>query len=159
MNRRHFNATAATLLTSGWTFTSLAQAPAWPDKPVKLILSKPPGSGPDNVARLVSDRLAKTWGQAVVIDNKAGGQNVIGAQAAARAPADGTNFYFATTAGPDHQPAAVQDPELRPAEGFRSSGLCCTQPVCRAGGGRFAHQIDRGPGGTREGRTGQAEPG
>jgi tripartite-type tricarboxylate transporter receptor subunit TctC len=76
----------------------LARAQSWPDKPVKWVLSQPPGSGPDNVARLLSDRLGKQWSQAVVIDNKPGGQNVIGAQAAARSPADGYNFYFATTA-------------------------------------------------------------
>ena len=70
----------------------------WPDKPVKLILSQPPGSGPDNVARLLGERLAKPLGQAVVIENKPGGQNVIGAQAAARAAPDGYSFYFATTA-------------------------------------------------------------
>ncbi len=76
-----------------------AQSPApWPDKPVKLILSQPPGSGPDNVARLLGERLAKPLGQAVVVENKPGGQNVIGAQAAARAAPDGYSFYFATTA-------------------------------------------------------------
>lgn len=80
--------------------TSLwAQGPDnWPDKPVKFILSQPPGSGPDNVARLLGDRLAKALGQAVVIENKPGGQNIIGAQTAARSPADGYTFYFATTA-------------------------------------------------------------
>lgn len=78
---------------------SWAQGTApWPDKPVKMILSQPPGSGPDNVARLLGERLAKTLGQAVVIENKPGGQNVIGAQAAARAAPDGYSFYFATTA-------------------------------------------------------------
>lgn len=50
------------------------------------------------MARILSDRLAQGWGQAVVIDNKPGGQNVVGAQLAARAPADGHTFYFATTA-------------------------------------------------------------
>ena len=62
---------------------------------MKFVLSQPPGSGPDNVARLITDRLAKAWGQAVVIENKPGGQNTIGAQAAARSPADGSAFYFA----------------------------------------------------------------
>lgn len=75
-----------------------ARAAAWPDKPVRMILSQPPGSGPDNVARVLGERLGRDWGQAVVIDNKPGGQNTIGAQAAARAPADGYNLYFATTA-------------------------------------------------------------
>jgi tripartite-type tricarboxylate transporter receptor subunit TctC len=74
-----------------------AQA-AWPDKPVKFVLSQPAGAGPDIVARLIGDRLARALGQPVVVDNKPGGQNVIGAQAAARAAPDGYTFYFATTA-------------------------------------------------------------
>ena len=76
-----------------------AQTPAaWPEKPIKMVLSQPPGSGPDNVARLLGERLTKGLGQAIVIDNKPGGQNIIGAQAVARSPADGYTFYFATTA-------------------------------------------------------------
>lgn len=70
----------------------------WPDKPVKFILSQPSGSGPYNVARLLGERLGKQWGQSVVIDNKPGGQSTIGAQAAAKSPADGYTFYFANTA-------------------------------------------------------------
>ncbi len=89
------------LQSAGLTLAGLAgasQAQAWPDRPVKWTLSQPPGSGPDNVARILADRLSKAWGQAVVIDNRPGGQNTIGALAAARAAADGQNFYFATTA-------------------------------------------------------------
>ena len=78
--------------------TSTGSGQPWPDKPVKLVLSQPPGSGPDNVARLLAERLARQWGQPIVIENKPGGQNTIGAQAAARAPADGSTFYFGTTA-------------------------------------------------------------
>jgi tripartite-type tricarboxylate transporter receptor subunit TctC len=94
MQRRH------TLLALGAALALPAalRAQGWPDKPVKWILSQPPGSGPDNVARILGDRLAKAWGQAVVIENKPGGQNTIGAQAAARSAADGHAFYFATTA-------------------------------------------------------------
>jgi tripartite-type tricarboxylate transporter receptor subunit TctC len=88
---------AAAALASSVGVTAHSQS-AWPDRPVKFILSQPPGSGPDNVARLLSERLAKALGQAVVIENKPGGQNVIGAQAAARSAPDGSNFYFATTA-------------------------------------------------------------
>jgi len=88
----------AALLMAWAVPAAWAQTPSWPDKPVKLVLSQPPGSGPDNVARLLSERLGKQWGQAVVIENKPGGQNIIGAQLAARAPTDGYNFYFATTA-------------------------------------------------------------
>jgi len=100
MKRRQF--TQATLWVAAGSyagsFVSSVNAQSWPDKPVKWTLSQPPGSGPDNVARILSDRLAKLWGQAVVIDNKPGGQNTIGAVAAARSAPDGSNFYFATTA-------------------------------------------------------------
>ena len=100
MKRRQF--TQATLWVAAGSyagsFVSSANAQSWPDKTVKWTLSQPPGSGPDNVARILSDRLAKLWGQAVVIDNKPGGQNTIGALAAARSTPDGSNFYFATTA-------------------------------------------------------------
>lgn len=96
MKRRHF--TQATLLFTMGSWLKSAMAQSWPDKPIKWTLSQPPGSGPDNVARILSDRLAKLWGQAVVIDNKPGGQNTIGALAAARSAPDGGTFYFATTA-------------------------------------------------------------
>jgi len=76
----------------------VVHAQAWPEHPVKMILSQPAGSGPDVVARILGDRLAKSWGQAVVIENRPGGQNMVGAQAAARAAPDGYTFYFATTA-------------------------------------------------------------
>jgi tripartite-type tricarboxylate transporter receptor subunit TctC len=97
MQRKNFvTALLATLAFSlAW---APAQAQVWPERPVKLVLSQPAGSGPDAVARLIGDRLARLWGQAVVIENKPGGQNVIGANAVARAAPDGYTFYFATTA-------------------------------------------------------------
>ena len=97
MERRQFMEMAAIGgLTSGTA--AWAQTTTWPDKPIKFVLSQPAGSGPDNVARLLGDRLGTALGQSVVIDNKPGGQNVIGAQAAARSAPDGYTFYFATTA-------------------------------------------------------------
>ncbi|MDZ4076026.1 MAG: tripartite tricarboxylate transporter substrate binding protein [Hylemonella sp.] len=96
MQRRHF--IQASLLASAVPAAWAQPNGAWPDKPVKFILSQPPGSGPDNVARLLGDRLARALGQPIVIENKPGGQNIIGAQSAARSPADGYSLYFATTA-------------------------------------------------------------
>src|SRR4051812_32353247 len=95
MKRRDF-ARAAVLLPLAPAL--LAQTAAWPQRPVKFILSQPAGSGPDILARYVADQLARGWNQAIVIDNKPGGQNVIGALAAARSAPDGYTFYYATTA-------------------------------------------------------------
>ena len=76
---------------------AFAQA-AWPTRPVRWTVSQPAGAGPDIIARYLAESLSKVWGQPVVIENKPGGQNVIGAQAAARAAADGYNFFYGTTA-------------------------------------------------------------
>jgi tripartite-type tricarboxylate transporter receptor subunit TctC len=97
MERRQF-IYAMAVAASATAPSVWAQTDVWPDKPIKFVLSQPPGSGPDNVARLLGDRLLKLLGQPIVIDNKPGGQNVIGAQAAARSAPDGYTFYFATTA-------------------------------------------------------------
>ncbi len=109
-----------TLLQAGLLSATLpaAQAQSWPDKPIKFVLSQPPGSGPDNVARMLGERLARTLGQPIVIDNKPGGQNVIGAQAAARSPADGYTFYFATTAALVTNPLLFKTLPYDPAKDF-----------------------------------------
>ena len=77
---------------------SAQTAGSWPQRPVKWIVSQPAGAGPDILARYVAEQLSRTWGQPVVVENRPGGQNVIGAQAAARSPPDGYTFFYATTA-------------------------------------------------------------
>ena len=116
IQRRHFHGLLAGTALAAWHVAVRAQA--WPDKPVRWVLSQPPGSGPDNVARILSERLSKTWGQAVVIDNKPGGQNTIGALAAARSPADGNHFYFATTAALVTNPLLFKTLPYDPAKDF-----------------------------------------
>ena len=54
-----------------------AQTPAWPQRPVRLILPLGPGAGVDITARLVGDKLAARWGQPVVVENKPGGDGVV----------------------------------------------------------------------------------
>jgi tripartite-type tricarboxylate transporter receptor subunit TctC len=94
MNRRAFVIAALVAVAAAGP----AQSQTWPDRPIKLVLSQPAGSGPDNVARILGDHLTRRLGRPIVIDNRPGGQNIIGATAAARAPADGYNFYLGTLA-------------------------------------------------------------
>jgi tripartite-type tricarboxylate transporter receptor subunit TctC len=54
-----------------------ARGPAWPQRPVRLIVPLGPGSGVDITARLLGERLAAKWGQSVVIENKPGGDGVV----------------------------------------------------------------------------------
>jgi len=96
MKRRNFLAVAGACATSTWMHG--AQAQIWPEKPLRFVLSQPAGSGPDAMARMIGDQLARRLGQPVIVENRPGGQNAIGAQAAARAAADGYTLYFATAA-------------------------------------------------------------
>ncbi len=66
-----------------------AQPASFPTKPVNIVTAFPPGSGPDAVLRLVSEKLSKLWGQPVLVNNKPGGGGFIAIDASQRAPADG----------------------------------------------------------------------
>jgi tripartite-type tricarboxylate transporter receptor subunit TctC len=75
-----------------------AGAQTWPERPVRVIVSTAAGATPDIICRIVTERLSRALGQQVVVENRPGGANVIGAQAAARSAADGYTFFFATAA-------------------------------------------------------------
>jgi tripartite-type tricarboxylate transporter receptor subunit TctC len=83
---------------------SVAQAQSWPERPVKFISSQAAGGATDVIGRLVADQLSSRIRQPVIYENRPGGGNVIGTQAAARSAPDGYTFFFATAA------ALVTDP-------------------------------------------------
>ncbi len=78
-SRRNFmfaSAAAAVLPLPFAPFTAAAEQ-AWPTRPVKFILTLGPGSGADIGARLLADRLGQRWGQAVVVENRPGGDGIV----------------------------------------------------------------------------------
>ena len=91
-----------------------AAAYAYPTKPVKIIVAFPPGGGTDIVARLLAQRLGETWGQAVIVENRAGASGTVGTEAAARADPDGHTLFMATmgnmTANQHLYPRMTVDP-------------------------------------------------
>jgi tripartite-type tricarboxylate transporter receptor subunit TctC len=66
-----------------------AQAPEWPTRPVRIIVPYGPGGIGDLLVRLTTERLAKTFGQTFVLENRPGGGGVLGVEYAARSPNDG----------------------------------------------------------------------
>ena len=67
----------------------LATAQTYPTKPIRIVVPWPPGGGTDLVARTVAQKMNETLGQTAVVDNRAGANGIIGADLAAKAPADG----------------------------------------------------------------------
>jgi tripartite-type tricarboxylate transporter receptor subunit TctC len=95
-----------------------AQAQAWPDRPVKFISSQAAGGGTDMIGRLVADQLSARIGQPVVYENRPGGGNVIGTQAAARSAPDGYTFFYASAAALVTDPHTYKSLPYDPAKAF-----------------------------------------
>lgn len=102
---RRAAAAAIGLLLAGSTF---AQAPAYPTRPIRMIVPYAAGGGLDVVARNVAQAMAELLGQTIVIENKTGAGGTIGAESVARAPRDG---YTVLMAG---NPELVIAPALTP---------------------------------------------
>ncbi len=99
-------------LACAWLAVAPAAAQSWPERPLKVYVSTAAGSAPDIVARLITDQLAQIWGKALVVDNRPGAGGNLGAQAAAKGPADGYTLWFA------HATPVVMNQYLFKAPGF-----------------------------------------
>jgi tripartite-type tricarboxylate transporter receptor subunit TctC len=99
-------------------FTTSAQAQGWPERPVKFVVTQAAGGTPDIIARLIADRLGQAIGQQVVVENRPGAANVVGAQAVARAAPDGYTFLFATAAALVTNPHTFKTLPYDPAKDF-----------------------------------------
>ena len=90
LSRRTFSLSAAALAASV-AAPSLAQS-TWPNKPIRIIVPYTPGGFTDQMARLLQVGLQQRLGQPVIIDNKPGANSLIGVDALAKAPPDGSTF-------------------------------------------------------------------
>ncbi len=81
------------------TVSTVAHSQAYPTKPIRFIVPFAPGGSTDLLARFLAQQLAAPLGQTVVVDNRAGAGGVVGAETAARAPADGYTIVLGS-AGP-----------------------------------------------------------
>lgn len=100
----------ALLLALAALASPLGYAQSFPDRPVRIIIPFPPGGATDTLARVVSQKMAKTLGQPVVIENRAGATGAIGSDAIAKAVPDGYNLLLATSS--THVIAPAINPRL-----------------------------------------------
>jgi tripartite-type tricarboxylate transporter receptor subunit TctC len=100
---------SAALLALLSTFVS---AQNFPERPVRIIVPLPPGGSPDTIARTLAQHLQETWKQPVVVENRTGGSQNIGADVVAKSPPDGYTWLLA----PDN--VFVTNPYLAKAASF-----------------------------------------
>jgi tripartite-type tricarboxylate transporter receptor subunit TctC len=74
-----------------------AAQPAYPEKPIRLVIGSAPGSGPDIISRVLADRLYGAWGQRVVVDSRPGVAGILSADLVLRSPADGYTWMMLTS--------------------------------------------------------------
>jgi tripartite-type tricarboxylate transporter receptor subunit TctC len=87
----------------------MARAQAWPEKPITVIVPFPAGGGTDAFARPLAAHLGQQLGKQIIIDNRGGAGGTLGAGLAARAAADGYNFFIG---GAHHAIAPSMYPKL-----------------------------------------------
>ncbi|MGZ5177031.1 MAG: Bug family tripartite tricarboxylate transporter substrate binding protein [Burkholderiales bacterium] len=98
---------------------AIAVAPSWaadtyPTRPIRFIVPFPPGGGTDAFARIIGIKLAESWGQQVIVDNRPGAQGNIGCAVAAKTTPDGYTILLA------HQGALTINPHLYASPGFNT---------------------------------------
>lgn len=94
--KRTVGAVALAVLSVFAGFSAAASAQGWPNRTVKFVVPLGPSSGADITARLLADRLQTKWGHPVVVENRAGGDGIVGIQAFLSANDDHTLFFGPT---------------------------------------------------------------
>jgi tripartite-type tricarboxylate transporter receptor subunit TctC len=106
----------------------VAMAQAYPNKPVKLIVPFAPGGNLDVTARLIGEHMAKSLGQPVVVENRAGAGGAIGSEGVAKAPADGYTLVIGTSGTMVVSPLLIANPPYQ-LSSFAPIGMAAVTPL------------------------------
>lgn len=110
---------AGTALLAGLSAVGVQAQATYPNRPVRIIVGFPAGTGPDIVARLLAQKLSENWGnQGVIVDNKPGAGGLIAASEAARATADGYTLMLGETGQLSIAPSSYNKLPYNPAQDF-----------------------------------------
>ena len=109
---------ALRLISASIGVISMSAWANWPDKPIKLIVTFPPGGASDIVARVVAEQLGRKLGQPVVVDNRPGAGGTIGGSAVAQSPADGNTFMLSNSTPIALGPFTLEKQPYDPVEAF-----------------------------------------
>ncbi len=115
-------------LLAALVLTDMAIAQSWPSRPVRMIVPQAAGGLADIVARVVSGPLSRELGQQVIVDNRAGDAS-LGAQAAARAAADGYTYLFAPASVLAISPYMTKILPYSPEDDFASVAMVGLSPL------------------------------
>ena len=129
VNSRLFGLVAAAIVGAAASISAPAFAqPDYPNKPIRLIVPFPAGGSTDIVGRVVAQKLSERLGQQVVVDNRGGAGGTIGADAAAKAAADGYTLTIGTTSTHAVAAGAYAKLSYNPVKDFAPVSLVAVTP-------------------------------
>ena len=96
MNNLSFARLVGLLWLAAWLPAQIGAAQGYPTRPIRIVVPFPPGGSTDLVARVVGQKMAESWGQQVVIDNRGGANGMIGCDVVAKANPDGYSTVLGT---------------------------------------------------------------
>ena len=131
MNRMTFPRAAFLAALVLFPSSSFAQQD-YPNRPIRIIVPYPPGGPTDIIGRLTSEVLAKRLTQNVVVDNRGGAATAIGAEMAARSPADGYTLFVSSETTFAVTPGLKDRLPYHPERDFAPISLLTTQPYVLA---------------------------
>jgi tripartite-type tricarboxylate transporter receptor subunit TctC len=102
--------------------------PAWPTRPVRIVVAYAPGGGTDITTRVFAEALGQRFGQTFVVENRPGANGVVGTEAVARAPADGYTLLAVTSTHVMNRQMVSPLP-FDPATDFTPIGLMARYPL------------------------------
>jgi tripartite-type tricarboxylate transporter receptor subunit TctC len=105
-----------------------AQSPAWPSRPLRIVVPYPPGGSSDIIARAISQPLAEALGQPVLVENRAGANGNLGAELVAKGPADGTSLLLCDTGALAISPAVYTKLAFDPSRDLRGVTMLAYSP-------------------------------
>ena len=97
-------------------------ADTYPARPIRIIITVVPGGGADVTARTVGQKLTEAWGQQAIVDNRPGGNGIVGMSIAANANPDGYTIVLGTIGPVAVNPSLYSEAAVRPGEGLRAGG-------------------------------------
>jgi tripartite-type tricarboxylate transporter receptor subunit TctC len=109
-----------------------AFAQGFPTKPIKIVVPQPAGSGPDTLARTLSDVLAKSLGQNVVVENRPGANGSLAASYVLAQPADGYTLFLAGVSNMSWNPLLYKALSHQPARDFAGVAVIANTPFVTA---------------------------
>ena len=105
-----------------------AAAETYPSKPVRFVITFPPGGPTDVVVRLIGQRLTDQWGHPMIVDNRGGAGGIVGTEIVARAEPDGYSFLVGTAGGMTINPALRSKLPYDPFRDFTPVGMLVNNP-------------------------------